>query len=118
MRNIEIEWDEENIDHIWSHIVEPDEVEEVIMSKIPKFQSIKEEREFWDNHSAFELLDEDKWEVVEAGTTKVQSVYTTKVRKKGATFHLPKELLNRIGARDGQTIRVRTEKKKLIVEFA
>jgi hypothetical protein len=33
MRTIEIEWDEENIDHIWSHIVEPDEVEEVIRGR-------------------------------------------------------------------------------------
>jgi len=87
------------------------------MTKISKFKSIKEEREFWDSHNAFEILGKDNWEIVEAGTTKVQSHYTTKVRKKGATLHLPRELLNRIGARDGQKIRVRTEKKSLIVEL-
>jgi len=51
------------------------------MSKIPKFKSIKEEREFWDSHSAFEILGEDEWRVVEAGTTKVKSIYSVKVRK-------------------------------------
>ena len=87
------------------------------MSKLPKFKSIKEEREFWDSHSAFEIFGEDNWEIVEAGTTKVQSIYTAKVRKKGATLHLPKELLTRIGAQDGQKIRAWTEKKRLIVEL-
>ncbi|MGI0014918.1 MAG: hypothetical protein ACREBU_15970, partial [Nitrososphaera sp.] len=38
------------------------------------FKSIKEEREFWDSHSAFEVLGEEGWEVVEAGTTEVRSV--------------------------------------------
>jgi len=53
------------------------------MSKIPKFKSIKEEREFWDSHSAFEVLEEDGWQVVEAGTTKVKSIYSAKVWKSG-----------------------------------
>jgi len=88
------------------------------MSKLPKFKSIKEEREFWDSHSAFEIFGEDKWEIVEAGTTKVRSIYTAKVRKKGATLHLPKNLLTRIGVQDGQKIRAWTEKKRLIVELA
>ena len=43
------------------------------MSKLPKFKSIKEEREFWNSHSAFEVLGEG-WEVVEAGKTEVRSV--------------------------------------------
>jgi hypothetical protein len=51
------------------------------MSKLPKFKSIKEEREFWESHSAFEVLGEDGWEIVKAGTTKVKSIYTTKIRK-------------------------------------
>ena len=64
------------------------------------------------------LLDENKWEIVEAGTTKVRSVYTAKIRKKGATLHLPKEWLTQIEARDGQKVRVWTEGKRLIVELA
>jgi hypothetical protein len=88
------------------------------MPKLPKFKSIKEEREFWDSHNAFEILDENKWEIVEAGTTKVRSVYTTKIRKKGATLYLPKEWLTQIDARDGQKIRIWTEGKRLIVELA
>lgn len=30
MRRITIEWDEDSIDHIWRHHVEPDEVEQAI----------------------------------------------------------------------------------------
>lgn len=30
MRTISIEWDEDSIDHIWKHHVDPDEVEETI----------------------------------------------------------------------------------------
>ena len=88
------------------------------MSKLPTFKSIKEERKFWESHNAFEILGEDKWEVAEAGTTEVRSVYTTKIRKKGATLLLPKQWLTQIGAQDGQKIKVWTEGKRLIVELA
>jgi hypothetical protein len=87
------------------------------MSKIPKFKSIKEEREFWDSRSAFELLGEDNWEIVESGTTKVKSIYAAKVKKSGATLRLPKDWLSRIGAQNGQKIKVWTEGKRLIVEL-
>ena len=30
MHQIEIEWDDESIEHIWSHQVEPNEVEEIL----------------------------------------------------------------------------------------
>jgi hypothetical protein len=30
MRRIGIEWDEDSIDHIWNHQVEPEEVEETL----------------------------------------------------------------------------------------
>lgn len=30
MRRIKVEWDEESIDHIWRHHVEPEEVEETL----------------------------------------------------------------------------------------
>jgi len=33
MRNIEIEWDENSVDHIWSHHVEPEEVEESLRGR-------------------------------------------------------------------------------------
>jgi hypothetical protein len=52
------------------------------MQKLPKFKSIEEEREFWDSHSAFEVLGENGWQVVEAGTTKVRSVYKIKIKKR------------------------------------
>jgi hypothetical protein len=59
------------------------------MPKLPKFESIQEEREFGDSHGAFEILDEDGCEIVEAGTTKVQSVYTTKIREKERHYISP-----------------------------
>lgn len=33
MRRIELEWDDENVDHIWFHRVLPEEVEEVLKSR-------------------------------------------------------------------------------------
>jgi len=33
MRKIEIEWDEENVEHIWSHDVEPEEVDEAVKGR-------------------------------------------------------------------------------------
>jgi len=33
VRIIEIEWDEETIEHIWTHGVEPEEVEEVLRGR-------------------------------------------------------------------------------------
>lgn len=33
MRKIELEWDDENIDHIWFHHVIPEEIEEVLESR-------------------------------------------------------------------------------------
>jgi len=89
-----------------------------MVKKISKFKSIKEEREFWDSHSAFELFGEDNWEVVEAGTTNVTSIYSAKVRKSGATLRVPKDWLSRIGAQNGRKIKVWTEGKRLIVELA
>lgn len=33
MRKIELEWDDENVDHIWFHRILPEEVEEVLKSR-------------------------------------------------------------------------------------
>ncbi len=33
MRRINIEWDEDSIDHIWRHHVEPEEVEEILQGR-------------------------------------------------------------------------------------
>jgi uncharacterized DUF497 family protein len=33
MRRIELEWDDENIDHIWEHRIIPEEIEEVLESR-------------------------------------------------------------------------------------
>ncbi len=33
MRRIELEWDDENIEHIWGHRIIPEEIEEVLESR-------------------------------------------------------------------------------------
>jgi hypothetical protein len=85
-------------------------------SNIPPFKSLKEEREFWQTHDVFEVLGEEGWEVVEAGTTQVRSFYIARVGKRGAMVRIPKELLERIGAKDGGKVRAWTEGKRLVLE--
>jgi hypothetical protein len=82
----------------------------------PKFKSLHEERAFWDTHDAFEVLGEDGWEVIEAGTTQVQSFYIVEVGKRGAVLRLPRELLSGIGVRAGAKVRAWTQGKRLIIE--
>jgi hypothetical protein len=75
------------------------------MRRMPKFASIKAEREFWDGHDAIEVLGEVGWKVSEAGATKVKSVYVAKVGRRGAVIHVPREWLLSIGAKKGQKIK-------------
>ena len=75
------------------------------MRRMPKFASIKAEREFWDTHDAIQTLGEEGWKVSERGATSVKSVYVAKVGAKGAVIHVPREWLASIGARKGQKIK-------------
>lgn len=52
------------------------------MKRLPKFTSIKAEREFWDSPDALDVLGEQGWKVSEPGATSVRSVYVAKVGAK------------------------------------
>ena len=88
------------------------------MARIPKFTSIKAEREFWDTHDAIEILGEQGWKVSEPSTTSVTSVYVAKVGPKGAVVRVPREWLAAIGARKGRKIKARVMGKRLVMELA
>ncbi len=85
-------------------------------SREPKFKSLKEERVFWQTHDAFKVLGDEGWEVIEAGTTQVRSFYIARVGKHGALVRVPRELLERIGAKPGKKIRARTDGNRLLLE--
>ncbi|MEK7229501.1 MAG: hypothetical protein AAB154_05595, partial [Candidatus Binatota bacterium] len=61
------------------------------MARIPKFTSIKAEREFWYTHDAIKILGERSWKVSEPGTTSVRSLYVAKVGARGAVIRVPRE---------------------------
>ena len=88
------------------------------MPRIPKFTSIKVEREFWDTHDAIEVLAETGWKVSETGSIYVTSVYVAKVGSRGAVIRIPKEWLASIGARKGRRIKARVKGKCLVMELA
>lgn len=88
------------------------------MRRMPKFASIKAEREFWDTHDAIQTLGEEGWKVSERGATSVKSVYVAKVGAKGAVIHVPREWLASIGARKGQKIKAQVRGKCLVMELA
>ncbi len=77
--------------------------------RIPRFRSLAEERQFWETHEAFEVLGDEGWEVAEAGTTTVRSLYTVRVDRYGALVRIPKALLERLSVKKGQRIRVWAE---------
>lgn len=83
--------------------------------KIPRFKSLAEERAFWQTHDAFEVLGEEGWETIEAGTA-VQSIYIVKVDKYGAMVRIPKSLLERMKAKNGKKLKVWTEGNRLMLE--
>lgn len=69
------------------------------MRRIPKFASMKAEREYWDGHDAIEVFEEEGWKVSGRGATRVKSVYMAKVGSRGAVIHVPREWLVSIGAK-------------------
>ena len=88
------------------------------MARIPKFTSMKAEREFWDTHDAIEVLGEKGWKVSEPGSTYVTSVYVAKVGTRGAVIRIPGEWLASIGAKKGCKIKARVKGKRLVMELA
>ena len=88
------------------------------MRRMPKFASIKAEREFWDTHDAIETLGENGWELSERGGTRVRSVYVAKVGARGAVVRVPREWLGSIGAKKGRKIRAQIKGKRLVMELA
>lgn len=86
--------------------------------KGPSFRSLAAEREFWQTHDAFEVLGDEGWEAVEGDETQVKSFYIARVGKQGAKVHIPLELLDSIGLKQGRKIRVHVEGKRLIIEAA
>jgi hypothetical protein len=88
------------------------------MRRIPKFASIKAQREFWDTHDAIQILGAEGWKVSERGATRVKSVYVAKVGAKGAVIHIPREWLASIGAKKGHKIKAQVRGKCLVMELA
>ena len=88
------------------------------MTRVPKFTSIKTEREFWDTHDAIEVLGGRGWKVSRPGTTSVTSVCVAKVGARGAVIRIPKEWLASIGARKGHKIKAKVTGKRLVMELA
>ena len=87
------------------------------MTRIPKFTSIKAEREFWDTHDAMEIFGERGWKVSKSGSTYVTSLYVAKVGSRGAVIRVPREWLASIGAKKGQKIKARVRGNRLVMEL-
>jgi len=86
------------------------------MKDIPKFESLKEERKFWEKQSPFEALNEKGWKVAEEGAVAVKSVYTASVGEKGASVLLPKDLLFEMDIKIGGRVKAWKEGNRLMVE--
>ncbi|MDI6792011.1 MAG: hypothetical protein QME81_03970 [bacterium] len=84
--------------------------------KLPEFKSEEDEIRFWETHDAFKTLGEEGWEVVEAGTTEVRSVFITKVDEKGIFLRLPSKFMAKIGAPKGRKVKSWTEGSRLVIE--
>ena len=84
--------------------------------KIPRFTSLREEREFWQTHDAFDVVPEQDWQVVEAGAVQVEAVYVSRVDRRGAILRVPRDALSRLGAKPGSRIEARVEAGKLVIE--
>ena len=88
------------------------------MRRIPKFASLKAEREFWDSHDAIEVLGEEGWKASARGATKVKSVYVAKVGSRGV-IHVPREWLVSMGAkRDRLLLELLRGNRLLQLDFA
>ncbi len=86
--------------------------------KIPRFTSLRQEREFWQTHDVFEVFEDQDWQVAEPAEVEVESVYVSRVDRRGATLRVPGEVLKRLGAKPGSRIRARLEGRKLVIESA
>jgi hypothetical protein len=87
------------------------------MPRIPKFTSLKAERDFWDRHDAVEVLGDRGWKLSAPGATSVRSLYVTKVGTKGAMVHIPRDWLTSIGARKGRKIKAQVRGRRLVMEL-
>ena len=87
------------------------------MPRIPKFTSLKAERDFWDRHDAVEVLGDRGWKLSAPGATSVRSLYVTKVGTRGAVVRVPREWLASIGARKGRKIKAHVKGKSLVMEL-
>jgi hypothetical protein len=83
---------------------------------LPKFNSWQEEAKFWEIHDVFETLGEEGWEVAEAGSTEVKSVFNTKVDEKGIFIRIPKKFMTKIGTKKGAKVKTWTEGNRLVIE--
>jgi hypothetical protein len=86
------------------------------LSKIPRFHSLRQEREFWQTHDAFDVVNDEDWEVVEAGEVQVESIFVSRLDRRGAILRVPKRALARLGAKPGSRIQASVQSGKLVIE--
>ena len=85
-------------------------------AELPKFNTIDEEREYWQTHDAFDVLGEEGWEVIEEGATEVRSLYVSRADKAGVRLLIPRDLLESLGIQPGQKVQVSVEDGRLIIQ--
>ena len=86
--------------------------------KIPRFKSLRQERQFWQTHDVFDVIEASDWQIVEPRDLQLDSIYVGRMDRRGATLRVPKDLLARMGARPGSRIQARVEGRKLVIESA
>jgi hypothetical protein len=80
----------------------------------PKLESPGEEREFWDTHSAFDVLGEEGWTLGQLGDARLNSLHVSRVGDRGATVRIPRDWLDLIGA--DKRVKAHIEGSRLIIE--
>jgi len=83
---------------------------------VPRFRSLRQEREFWQSHDLTELFEDEDWKVAEAGEVRLESVFVSRVDRRGATLRVPGDILARVGAKPGSLIQARVEGHKVVIE--
>ena len=86
------------------------------ISKTPRFTSLRQERQFWQTHDAFDVVNDEDWDVVEGGEVQVESIYVSRVDKRGAILRVSKRALYRLGAKPGSRIQASIQSGKLVIE--
>ena len=84
--------------------------------KLPRFTSLRQEREFWQTHDLTELFEDSDWKVAEPGEVLVESVYVSRVDRRGVTLRVPSDIFTRAGVKPGSFIQARVEGRKLVIE--